>query len=77
MAYRASRRVHSPRCTLADVEQGIEALRRAGKPGSVAIAGRLGGEGVTIVASTVHRVLIRRSICRLRDLQISRAEVRL
>jgi transposase InsO family protein len=73
---RSSRPVNSPQHTLSDVEDRIEQLRRDEKLGPVTIAGRLAADGVTIAASTVHRVLVRRGISRLRDLDVDGLEQR-
>lgn len=73
---RSSRPVHCPTQTPEWIEVRIERLRRAEKLGPVTIAGRLAGEGVRIAASTVHRVLVRRGISRLRDLDVDGREQR-
>ena len=73
---RPSRPVSCPNKTPDWVEDRIEQLRREEKIGPVTIAGRLATEGVTIAASTVHRVLVRRGISRLRDLDVDGQQLR-
>jgi transposase InsO family protein len=73
---RSSRPVSSPGQTERWVEDRIEQLRRTEKLGPVTIAGRLAGEGVRVAASTVHRVLVRRGISRLRDLDVDGLKAR-
>jgi transposase InsO family protein len=65
---RSSRPQHSPRRFPPQVEGRIEQLRRERKLGPDRIAYELRREGVTVSASGVHRVLVRRGINRLRDL---------
>lgn len=65
---RSSQPLASPRRTPVVVEDRIERLRREHKLGPIQLAGRLAAEAVAIAASTVHRVLQRRGINRLRDL---------
>jgi transposase len=65
-----------PTQTPVGVEDGIETLRRRQKLGPVMIAGRLAAEGVTIAASTVHRVLVRRGISRLAGLDVTGMQLR-
>lgn len=70
LADRSSRPVNSPNQTPAEVEDRIEVLRRSEKLGPATLVARLAEEGVQIAASTVHRVLVRRGISRLRDLDV-------
>lgn len=60
LADRSSRPVQCPHRTPPDVEDEVERLRRELKIGPVRIAARLG-----LVASTVHRILVRRGLNRL------------
>lgn len=73
---RSSRPAGSPRRTPVEVEDRVEQLRREHKLGPVQLAGRLAAEGVRIAASTVHRILQRRGISRLRDLDPSGENLR-
>jgi transposase len=73
---RSSRPAYSPRRTQVQVEDLVEQLRRDDKIGPVQIAGRLHEQGITIAPSTVHRVLQRRGISRLRDLDPSGENLR-
>jgi transposase InsO family protein len=63
MADRSSRPRRSPRLTSPPVVRKIVHLRRKRKLGPAQIAGRLG-----LPASTVHRVLVREGLNRLRDI---------
>lgn len=64
-----SRPGRSPSATPEDVADLIEALRRQTKHGPIRIADTLRRlHGITVAASTVHRVLQRRGLNRLRDL---------
>jgi transposase InsO family protein len=73
---RSSRPQTSPRRTPVDVEARIELLRRERKLGPVQIAGILQAEGISVAHSTVHRVLQRLGISRLRDLDPSGENLR-
>jgi len=73
---RSSRPLSCPAPTPDWVQDRIEQLRRTDKLGPVTITGRLAAEGVKIAASTVHRVLVRRGISRLRDLDVDGREQR-
>ena len=73
---RSSRPASSPHQTPLAVENRIEELRRERKVGPVTLSGLLAAEGIMIPASTVHRVLVRRGISRLRDLDVSGADLR-
>jgi transposase InsO family protein len=65
---RSSRPHHSPCRAPVEVEQRIEQIRRDRKLGAARIAYELRRQGTTVSASGVHRVLVRRGISRLRDL---------
>ena len=65
---RPSRPLSSPRQTPVDVEDLIEQLRRTHKVGPVQLAGKLREHGHEVPISTIHRVLTRRGINRLRDI---------
>jgi hypothetical protein len=54
----------------------VEALRRERKLGPVQLMGLLAAEGIEIAASTVYRILVRRGISRLRDLDVSGEDLR-
>lgn len=74
---RSSRPLNSPRQTPAAVEDLIEDLRRNRKVGPVQLAGLLTDEHqIAVPASTIHRVLVRRGISRLRDLDVSGEDLR-
>ena len=65
---RSSRPQHGPNRTCKQVEDCIERIRRDRMLGSQRMAYELAGEGITISPSGVYRVLVRRGISRLRDL---------
>jgi len=65
---RSSRPCSSPRQTPVEVEDLIEKLRREHKVGPVQLAGKLRVHGHEVPISTIHRVLTRRGINRLRDI---------
>ncbi|MFV0374508.1 IS481 family transposase [Microbacterium sp.] len=65
---RSSRPDSSPRQTPVEVEDLIEKLRREHKVGPVQLAGKLRAAGHDVPVSTIHRVLVRRGINRLRDI---------
>lgn len=65
---RSSRPFGSPMRTPAAVVTAIEVLRRTRKFGPARIAHELARRGVQVAASTVHRVLVRLGLSRLRDL---------
>lgn len=73
---RSSRPACSPNQTAARIEDRIEDLRRTHKVGPVQLAGRLAEEGIELAASTIYRVLVRRGISRLRDLDTSGSDLR-
>ncbi len=66
---RSSTPRHQPLRTDANVEHLVEQMRRATKYGPARIAATLADEHNVILApATVHRILVRRGISRLRDL---------
>jgi transposase InsO family protein len=73
---RSSRPVSSPNQTPAQIEDRIEALRREHKVGPVQLMGLLASEGIELAPSTIYRVLLRRGISRLRDLDVGGADLR-
>lgn len=77
---RSSRPSRCPHQTPVEIEDRVEQIRRQKKLGPVQIAGVLTEEGIVIGTATIHRILIRRGISRLRDLDVSgtnlRAEIR-
>ncbi|SDZ53036.1 leucine-zipper of insertion element IS481 [Saccharopolyspora shandongensis] len=65
----SSRPDRSPQATPDDVADLIEALRKQTKHGPVRLADALARHhGITVAPATVHRVLVRRGLNRLRDL---------
>lgn len=62
--------------TPSHIEERVEALRREHKLGPVQLAGRLAVEGTQLHPSTVHRILVRCGISRLRDIDVSGADLR-
>jgi hypothetical protein len=73
---RSSRPAASPNQTPVEIQDRVEALRRERKVGSVQLMGLLRDEGIELTDSTVYRVLVRRGISRLRDLDVSGADLR-
>jgi transposase InsO family protein len=73
---RSSRPVHSPNQTPGAIEDRVETLRRELKLGPVQLVGLLAAEGIHLGASTVYRILVRRGVSRLRDLDISGVDLR-
>lgn len=73
---RSSRPASSPNQTGAEVEDRVEALRREHKLGPVQLMGLLRAEGIELASSTVYRILVRRGISRLRDLDVSGEDLR-
>ena len=74
---RSSRPGHSPHQTPIEVEDLIEQVRRDRKVGPVQLVGILADEhDVQVPSSTISRVLERRGISRLRDLDVSGADLR-
>ena len=65
---RSSQPHGSPRRTSPELTARIERLRRDRKFGPARIAHELARQGRRIAASTVHRVLVRLGLSRLRDL---------
>jgi transposase InsO family protein len=65
---RSSRPQHSPHRFPPQLEDRIETIRRERKLGPDRIAYELRRDGIAVSASGVHRVLVRRGINRLRDL---------
>lgn len=65
---RSCRPASSPNSTPADIVEKIATLRKTRKWGPARIAAELRTAGVRIAASTVHRVLHRLGLSRLRDL---------
>ena len=72
----SSRPHRSPAQTPVEVEDQVEALRREHKVGPVQLVGLLAAAGVILPAATVYRILVRRGISRLRDLDVSGADLR-
>ena len=73
---RSSRPASSPHRTAVEVEDRVEALRREYKVGPVQLVGLLAAEGIAVPASTVYRILVRRGISRLRDLDVTGQNLR-
>jgi len=73
---RSSRPYRSPHQTDPQVEDLIEWLRRGMKLGPVMLVAELAEFGVQLAASTIHRVLLRRGISRLRDLDVTGENMR-
>jgi len=73
---RSSRPYRSPNQTDPQVEDLIEWLRRGMKLGPVMLVAELAEFGVQLAASTIHRVLLRRGISRLRDLDVTGENMR-
>ena len=73
---RSSRPVSSPGQVDAQVEDVVEYLRRHLKLGPVMLAAELREFGITLAPSTIHRVLVRRGISRLRHLDVTGHQLR-
>jgi transposase InsO family protein len=73
---RSSRPVTCPNQTDRQIEDLLEYLRRNMKLGPVMLVAELAEFGYTLAASTIHRVLVRRGISRLRDLDVTGADMR-
>jgi hypothetical protein len=73
---RSSRPECSPNQTASDIEDRVEALRRSRRLGPVQLVGLLAEEGITLPASTVYGILVRRGITRPRDLDLSGEDLR-
>jgi transposase InsO family protein len=65
---RASRPGRSPARVAPEIEARIETLRRQRLWGPARLAFELAGEGITISASGVHKVLVRLGLSRVREL---------
>ena len=76
MQDRSSRPYRSPNQTDPQVEDLIEWLRRGMKLGPVMLVAELAEFGYQLAASTIHRVLLRRGISRLRDLDVGGENMR-
>lgn len=60
---------HSPRRTPPEIEDLIENLRRSTKYGPARLAAEMQHRhAITVASATVHRILVRRGISRLRDI---------
>jgi len=68
LADRSSRPGTSPRRVAEKIADRIEQIRRSRKLGPARIGAELRSEGIAISDTGVHRVLVRRGISRLRDL---------
>jgi transposase InsO family protein len=74
---RSSTPASSPHQTPVEVEDLIEKVRRDRKVGPVQLVGILADEhGIEVPAATIYRVLVRRGISRLRDLDVSGEDLR-
>jgi transposase InsO family protein len=73
---RTSRPHHTPNQTPPEVEERVCQLRRELKVGPVQLAGRLAEEGLQVPPSTIHRILVRHGISRLRDLDVTGEDLR-
>ncbi|HYJ57030.1 MAG TPA: leucine zipper domain-containing protein, partial [Mycobacterium sp.] len=73
---RSSRPVTCPNQTDRQIEDLVEYLRRNMKLGPVMLVAELAEFGVVLAASTIHRVLLRRGISRLRDLDVTGGRLR-
>ncbi len=73
---RSSRPAVCPNQTDRQVEDLVEWLRRGMKLGPAMLVGELAEFGVVMHASTVHRILLRRGISRLADLDVCGAQMR-
>src|SRR4051794_24762149 len=74
---RSSRPIRSPRRVPVEVEDQVEALRREHKVGPGQLVGLLVEHaGVRLPASTIYRILVRRGVSPLRDLDVSGADMR-
>ncbi len=73
---RSSRPGASPNQTPVEIEDRVEALRREHKLGPVQLMGLLREEDIELTCSTIYRVLVRRGISRLRDLDVGGGDLR-
>src|ERR1700712_307720 len=73
---RSSRPASCPGQTDPQIEDLVEYLRRSMKLGPVMLTAELADFGVTMHASTVHRILVRRGVSRLADLDVTGEDLR-
>lgn len=73
---RSSRPGSSPNQTDPDLEARVCQLRREHKVGPVQLVGKLAEEGLCLPASTIHRILDRHGISRLRDIDVDGDDLR-
>ena len=73
---RSSRPDSSPHQTEPAIEDRVVALRREHKVGPVQLVAYLTEEGITLPASTIYRILVRRGVSRLRDLDVDGNDLR-
>jgi hypothetical protein len=73
---RSSRPAGSPKRTDREIEDLVERLRRGTKLGPVMLVAELTLFGIDLAASTIGRILVRRGVSRLRDLDVSGATMR-
>jgi len=73
---RSSRPVSSPNQVDDQVEDVVCYLRRNMKLGPVMLVAELAEFGITLAPSTIHRVLVRHGISRLRDLDVTGEQLR-
>lgn len=73
---RSSRPASCPNQTGREVEDLVEWLRRGTKLGPMMLVAEVAEYGVNMHASTVHRVLLRRGVSRLADLDVSGEQMR-
>ena len=76
LADRSSRPARSPNRTPIQIEDRVETLRRERKLGPIQLSGLLGEEGICVPPSTLYRILVRRGISRLRDIDVSGQDLR-
>jgi hypothetical protein len=72
----SSRPHRSPNQTPVEVEEQVCRLRRELKVGPVQLVAELAAIGVQVPAATIHRILVRHGISRLRDLDVSGEDLR-
>jgi transposase InsO family protein len=73
---RSSRPLRCPSRTPAHIEDRSRRFAASSRFGPVQLAARLAEEGICLAVCTVWRILVRRGISRLRDLDISGADLR-
>ncbi|SDP30079.1 leucine-zipper of insertion element IS481 [Nakamurella panacisegetis] len=73
---RSSRPASCPGQTDPQIEDLVEYLRRSMKLGPVMLTAELAEFGITMHAWTVHRILVRRGVSRLADLDVTGADLR-